>query len=413
MLRWLRRASSQAGPAASRHEEPRRSCLHEFHVARGGRMVPFAGFLLPLSYGAEGVAASHRHTRAHCSLFDVSHMLQTEVRGRHRLEFLESLCPADLRALPDNRAALSVFTHPITGGILDDLVVTRTSLGFLHVVTNAGRRAADRELLERRQAEFRAGGKDVELVFLEPEERALLAVQGPDTERALRHLVDVDLRQLRFMGSTLARLGEGPRCRLTRCGYTGEDGVEVSLGAGRAAHVLEALLESDPGRVRLAGLGARDSLRLEAGFCLYGSDIDHTTTPVEAGLSWLIAKRRREAADFPGAQVILRQLKEGPSRRRVGLRASMGPPVRAGARILNEGDEVVGYVTSGGPSPTLGVNIAMGYVQSDCSAKGTRLRASVRGKTVDLEVCRLPFVPRGVARPCEDSEGPTILAMES
>ncbi|KAJ8891404.1 hypothetical protein PR048_010920 [Dryococelus australis] len=307
MMRWLQQLSApcrvtllRACRAADRGEdvarfstaslqqqEPRKTPLYDFHVSHGGRMVPFAGFLLPLSFGAEGVAASHRHTRSHCSLFDVSHMLQTEVRGKDRVAFLESLCPADLRTLLPNRAALTVFTHPITGGILDDLVVSNTSLGFLHIVSNAGRRLEDKELLEQRQVEFRARGQDVDLVFLEPEERALLAIQGPNTERVLQHLVDVDLRDLSFMATTAARLGDF-RCRLTRCGYTGEDGVEVSLRAEHTAQAVEMILESDPDCIKMAGLGARDSLRLEAGLCLYGSDIDMNTTPVEAGLSWLI-----------------------------------------------------------------------------------------------------------------------------
>nr|CAD7412575.1 unnamed protein product [Timema poppensis] len=345
-------------------------------------MVPFAGFLLPVSYGGESIAASHLHTRKHCSVFDVSHMLQTEIRGRDRLKFLESLCTADLENLEANKSVLTVFTDSITGGILDDLVVTKTALGYLHVVSNASRRYQDQLLMIKAQDTWRSSGKDVQCQFLPPEERALLAVQGPETAQVLNSLVDVDLEQLPFMTSTLATVGDVPRCRVTRCGYTGEDGVEISVRADKAEHLSGLLLESSV--VKMAGLGARDTLRLEAGMCLHGSDIDHTTTPVEAGLSFVIGKfmtshegewktimekttlstpnrdsipdlpvigslvycetkRRRESADFPGSKVILHQLKHGPSRCRVGLRASPGPPVRAGARILTaEGDDVVG-----------------------------------------------------------------------
>nr|CAD7440869.1 unnamed protein product [Timema bartmani] len=336
--RWGRYYSTLSDRAV---DEPCKTSLYDFHVKCSGKMVPFAGFLLPVSYGGESIAASHLHTRKHCSVFDVSHMLQTEIRGKDRLEFLESLCTADLQNLEDNKSVLTVFTDSITGGILDDLVVTKTALGYLHVVSNASRRYQDQLLMIKAQDAWRSLGKDVQCQFLTPEERALLAVQGPDAAQVLNSLVDVDLEQLPFMTSTLATVGDVPRCRITRCGYTGEDGVEISVSGDKAEHLAGLLLQSS--NVKMAGLGARDTLRLEAGMCLHGSDIDHTTTPVEAGLSFVIAKRRRESADFPGSKVILHQLKNGPSRCRVGLRASPGPPVRAGARILTaEGDDVVG-----------------------------------------------------------------------
>ncbi|XP_066993333.1 aminomethyltransferase, mitochondrial [Anabrus simplex] len=374
-------------------DEPRKTSLYNFHVAHAGKMVPFAGFLLPVTYGSEGIATSHLHTRNQCSLFDVSHMMQTEVRGKDGIEYLESICTADLKALPENTATLTVFTDPITGGILDDLIVTKTTLGYLYVVSNASRRSEDQKLMLRAEREFLNQGKKVELRFFSPEERSLLALQGPRAIEALQPLVDVDLAQLYFMGSTLTSVAGIPRCRVTRCGYTGEDGVEISIPAEHATVVAETLLESSVAPIKPAGLGARDTLRLEAGLCLYGHDIDHTTTPVEAGLAWLVGKRRRSTADFPGANVVLQQLRSGVSRRRVGLRSSGGPPARAGARILDQADEQVGHVTSGCPSPSLGCNIAMGYVQSPVAKAGTKVRLEVRGKTVDAEVVKLPFVP--------------------
>ncbi|KDR19910.1 aminomethyltransferase, mitochondrial [Zootermopsis nevadensis] len=358
-------------------------------------MVPFGGYLLPVSYGAEGIATSHIHTRKHCSVFDVSHMMQTEVRGRDRIAFLEGVTTADLINMADNTATLSIFTDPLTGGILDDLIITKTTLGYYYLVSNASRRSHDQKLLKEAQAAMRAKGKDVELRFLDPDERALLAVQGPDTAKVLQPLTDVDLSHLYFMESTLATVAGVSGCRITRCGYTGEDGVEISIPADQAVKVAELLLASEVALVKPAGLGARDSLRLEAGMCLYGNDIDHTITPVEAGLSWLVAKRRRTTADFPGATVITDQLRDGPKRKRVGL-TSRGPSARAGAAVLDltdtSDDDIVGYVTSGCPSPSLGGNIAMGYVRSELAKSGTKVLLRVRDKRVEATVCKLPFV---------------------
>lgn len=324
-----------AGPTRSystRTVEHRKTKLYDFHVQLKGKMVPYGGYWLPVSYGNEGIAASHLHTRQRCSVFDVSHMMQTEVRGRDRLPFLENVTTADLINLRDNTATLSVFTDSITGGILDDLIITKTSLGYYHLVSNAARRFQDQKLLQEAQAAMRAKGKDVELRFLDSDEQALLAVQGPDTAKILQPLVDVDLSRLYFMASTMATVAGVSGCRITRCGYTGEDGVEISLPGSQATEVAEMLLSSEVAPVKPAGLGARDSLRLEAGLCLYGNDIDHTTTPVEAGLSWLVAKRRRTTADFPGATVIIDQLRNGPRRKRVGLK-SRGPSARSGATV--------------------------------------------------------------------------------
>ncbi|XP_049797868.1 aminomethyltransferase, mitochondrial [Schistocerca nitens] len=376
---------------------PRPTALLDLHRSLGARLVDFAGYLLPVSYRDHPDPAAHLHTRRHCSLFDVSHMMQTEVRGRDRVALVERLTPADVQSLPDNAATLSVFTHPHTGGVLDDLVVTKTALGYLHLVSNAARRHHDQQLLRDAEAELRAAGLDVEVRFLEPSEMSLLALQGPESAAALQPCVDVDLSALGFMRSTLATVCGVPRVRVTRCGYTGEDGFELSVPSASATQVAQKLLASRKVPVRPAGLGARDSLRLEAGLCLYGSDLDETTTPVEAGLSWLIAKKRRASADFPGAGVILEQLRSGPRRRRVGLRWEAGPPARAGAAVVaalsDAAPAQVGRVTSGCPSPSLGGSVALAYVDSQYSRPGTSLAVQVRGRDVPVEVCRLPFVP--------------------
>ncbi|XP_059486523.1 aminomethyltransferase, mitochondrial [Neocloeon triangulifer] len=385
---WVRPlAVRQAATEAA--DGPRKTCLYDFHVKRGGRMVDFAGFLLPVQY-TEGMSASHRHVREHCGLFDVSHMLQTEVRGKDRLAFVESLCVADLHGLPDNGATLSVLTTH-SGGVVDDLVITKTPLGYIHMVSNAARRKEVSKLLADAREKWAAKGKDVVIKHYVPEDWALLALQGPKAAAALQPLVDIDLAQLRFMTSSLAAVDGHERCRVTRCGYTGEDGFEVCIPASISVPVSEQLLACKSGRVQLAGLGVRDSLRIEAGLCLYGAELSEEISPIEAGLTWLVAKRRREAADFPGASSILQQIRQGPARRRVGLR-SQGAPARAGAVILDLKGTQVGHVTSGCPSPSLGGNVAMGFVQAAFAKATTRLQLLVRNKAVDAEVTKMPFV---------------------
>ena len=233
-----------------------------------------------------------------------------------------------------------------------------------------------------------AQGRDVSVEVLE---RGLLAVQGPATARLLQPLTPLDLGKLTFMRTAAAEVC-GLACRVTRCGYTGEDGVEISVAAGEAAQLAERLLQAGGDELRLAGLGARDSLRLEAGLCLYGNDIDETTTPIEAALAWTIAKRRRAARDFPGAETILAQLRDKPARRRVGL-VSEGAPARAGARIVTADGEPVGAVTSGCPSPALKHNVAMGYVAAAHAKIGTELLLEVRKQRVPARVAKMPFVP--------------------
>ncbi|NWH70719.1 GCST protein, partial [Piaya cayana] len=378
-------------------------------------MVPFAGWSLPLHF-EQGHLRSHLHTRSRCSLFDVSHMPQTRVIGRDRVRLVESLVVGDIAELRPGQGTLTLLTNE-KGGIVDDLIVTNTLEGDLYIVSNAGCADKDLAILQGRAAELRAAGCDVHLEVLD---NALLALQGPSTAQVLQAGLSDDLAKLSFMNSVTTTVFGVPGCRVTRCGYTGEDGVEISVPAGRAVELAKRLL--DVPEVWPAGLAARDSLRLEAGLCLYGNDIDETTTPVEAGLLRTLGKRRRVAMDFPGAAIIMAQVKEKPKRKRVGL-TSVGPPVRPHTPILGpEGTPVgrwgavglvwprselhpqlgtsslrvpapPGTVTSGCPSPSLGKNIAMGYVETALSRAGTALSVEVRKKQHPALVTKMPFVP--------------------
>ncbi len=316
-------------------------------------------------------------------------MLQTRVHGKDRVAFIESITVADAMSLNDNTGSLTIFTND-QGGIIDDLIVSKTDLGHLYVVSNAGCRHKDMPLMKAAEANIRGKGGDVTVEFIE--DRGLLAVQGPEAAAIVQSVAaKVDMSKLPFMASVVTTVAGIDNCRITRCGYTGEDGVEISIPETHVTTVASALLESKAGSAKLAGLGARDSLRLEAGLCLYGNDIDETTSPVEAGLTWTISKRRRASKDFPGAEIILSHIKEKPKRKRVGL-VSKGPPARDHCKILNENGEEIGEVTSGCPSPSLGVNVAMGYVPASMSKNGTKLRLQVRNKLVDAEVTKMPFV---------------------
>jgi len=387
-LRATRLLSAEAQLTSLRLKSSLHTPLHDFHVAQGGKMVDFAGYRLPVQYSDLGISASHLHTRKHCSLFDVSHMLQSKVHGKDRINFMESLTVADVAGLKTNQGSLSVFTLP-NGGIVDDLIVTKAD-NHLYVVSNAGRREQDIPLMRAKEEEMKVEGKDVALELLE--DRGLLALQGPTMMQCLQPLTSLPLDNLAFMHSALAEVA-GIQCRVTRCGYTGEDGVELSCPAGQTEALAQAILASD-GQPRLAGLGARDSLRLEAGLCLYGNDIDEGTTPIEGGLAWTVAKPRRVKQDFPGAQVILEQLKNGVSRRRVGL-LSRGAPARGSTVVVNAQGEKVGVVTSGCPSPSLGkgINVSMAYVEKSSAKAGTELALQVRGKDIPATVTKMPFVP--------------------
>ncbi|KAF1596229.1 Aminomethyltransferase, mitochondrial, partial [Eudyptes moseleyi] len=309
---------------------------------------------------------------------------QTQVYGRDRVRFMESLVGGDIAELKPGQGTLTLLTNE-RGGIVDDLIVTNTSEDHLYVVSNAGCTDKDLAIMRGRVAELQAAGSDV---HLEVSDNALLALQGPSMARVLQAGLPDDLAKLSFMNSITTTVFSVPGCRVTRCGYTGEDGVEISVPAGRAVELAERLLGVP--EVWPAGLAARDSLRLEAGLCLYGNDIDETTTPAEAGLLWTLGKRRRAAMDFPGAAIIMAQVKEKPKRKRVGLTSGAGaagphsPP-----RVLTS----PGTVTSGCPSPSLGKNIAMGYVEAVHSRAGTALTVEVRKKQHPALITKMPFVP--------------------
>ncbi|XP_059800420.1 aminomethyltransferase, mitochondrial isoform X1 [Hypanus sabinus] len=366
-------------------ESLKKTALFEFHQSEGARMVEFAGWSMPVQYKDSHIS-SHLHTRQHCSLFDVSHMLQSKVTGKDRVKFMESLIVGDIAELKDNQGTLSLFTND-KGGIMDDVIVTRTSGGYLYIVSNAGCADKDSAHMKEQLAQFKAAGNDADLEFLEA---GLIALQGPSAARVLQEGVSDDLSKLSFMSSAVTTVLGVKGCRMTRCGYTGEDGFEISVPIEHTVELVESLLKNS--EVKLAGLAARDSLRLEAGLCLYGNDIDETTTPVEASLLWTIGKRRRAAANFPGAEIVLKQIKEKTRRKRIGL-MSTGPPVRQHTPILNVDGKVIGEVTSGCPSPCLKQNIAMGYVDTEYSKSGTSIKVEVRKKVVDAVVTKMPFVP--------------------
>ena len=357
--------------------------LYDLHVELGGKMVPFAGYAMPVQYPA-GIVAEHQHCRAQAALFDVSHMGQVRLVGDEAAQSLETLVPGDLLGLTTGDQRYTQLTNE-TGGILDDLIVGRDD-DNLFLVINASRKAAD--ITHMRACLDTA----VQLEALE--NRALMALQGPQAAAVLGSLVP-DCSALRFMQAGWFAI-DGVDCRISRSGYSGEDGFEISTPADFAEALARKLLAFEP--VMPAGLGARDSLRLEAGLCLYGNDIDETTTPVEAGLTWSIGKRRRSEGGFPGAAVIQKQLAEGVTRKRVGLRPQGRAPVRAGSLLTDEAGKEVGTVTSGGFGPSVGAPVAMGYVASALAKPDQNLTAVVRGKGHPITVAKLPFVPAGYHR---------------
>ncbi len=367
--------------------ELRRTPLYDLHRGLGAKFAPFAGYDMPVHYPG-GILSEHQHTRRAAGLFDVSHMGQLVLTGAERAAALEALMPIDIVGLPPGRQRYGLLTNA-RGGILDDLMVS--NLGDrLFLVVNGACKAAD-------EAHLRAGlAGDCALEALA--ERALLALQGPAAAAVLARLAPQTARQA-FMTTTETEIAGAP-CLVSRSGYTGEDGFEISLPADACEAVARRLLAED--EVAPIGLGARDSLRLEAGLCLYGADLDQDTTPVEAALGWALSKARRAAGarpgGYPGDAVILAQLAEGPPRRRVGLRPDGRAPVRGGAELVDDGGRRVGTVTSGGFGPTVGAPVAMGYVESALANEGRVLNALVRGKPQAVKVTGLPFVAHNYHR---------------
>jgi aminomethyltransferase len=375
--------AADEGPPAERHV-----ALDAWHRQHGARMVSFAGYQMPVQYPA-GIMAEHLHCRAQAAVFDVSHMGQVILSGPPgaAAAALERLVPGELRALKPGRQRYTMLMNE-AGGIIDDLMVANIDPAGerLFLVVNASRKQLDTATIAASLPHT------VHLQTLD--DRALLALQGPLAATVLARLAPATAA-LAFMGIAWTDI-EGTRCLVSRSGYTGEDGFEISVPAAQTEAFATRLL-AEP-EVALAGLGARDSLRLEAGLCLYGNDIDELTTPVEAGLVWAIGKRRRTAWDFPGAAVIRDQLDNGATRLRVGLRPQGRAPARAGVQMMAADGTEAGSITSGGFSPSLGSPIAMGYLRRDLAADGTQVALLVRGKPLPATVVPMPFVPHRYIR---------------
>ncbi|GBR00596.1 glycine cleavage system aminomethyltransferase GcvT [Gluconobacter cerinus] len=371
-----------------------RTPLHALNLELGAKMVPFAGYEMPLQYPA-GLMAEHLHTRSQTGLFDVSHMGQIRIAARSgdvrdAALALESLIPADYAGLAKGRQRYGFLTND-TAGILDDLMVANMG-DDLFVVVNASCKEQDAALIEAALSD--------RCVVTRQFDRALMALQGPQAQEAIAPLCPAAV-DMRFMDVIETKLSGVP-VTLSRSGYTGEDGYEIGCAAADAETVARALLAQP--QVLPIGLGARDSLRLEAGLCLYGNDIDTTTTPIEASLAWAIQKARREGGSreggYPGAEIVLRQAREGVSRKRVGLMAEGRAPVRAGAKLFADADgqKEIGLVTSGAFGPTVQAPVAMGYVATDYAGNDTALFAELRGKFVPVHVRAMPFVAPGFKR---------------
>ena len=367
-----------------------RTPLYEAHVAAGARIVPFAGYDMPVQYPT-GILAEHKWTRESAGLFDVSHMGQAFLVGPDHettARALEALCPADLVGLAPGRQRYTQLLNA-EGGILDDLMVTRPGEaeedGVLFLVVNAACKEQDFAHI--------AAGLPANVRLMRADHRALVALQGPKAAEVLaRHCPDT--ADMAFMTGRTTTF-DGMPCHVSRSGYTGEDGYEISIRARHVATLWDTLA-ADP-LVRPIGLGARDSLRLEAGLCLYGHDIDTTTSPVEGNIVWSIQKRRRLDGGFPGAARVQKELAEGPARIRVGLLPEGRQPAREGSEIQHEGRRV-GVVTSGGFGPTLNGPLAMGYVEAALAAPGTALTLIVRDRPLPARVVSMPFVPNGYIR---------------
>ncbi len=353
--------------------------LDALHRELGGKMVPFAGYAMPVQYPT-GVLTEHLHTRAAAGLFDVSHMGQVTIEGDDPAALLETLVPGDVIGLGIGKTRYSVFTDE-AGGILDDLMISKLSDTKLFLVINAACKHADFAHMKARLGD-RA---DIRML----DDRALLALQGPRAAEVMAGLAP-DIASQPFMTIREAAIA-GIHCLVTRSGYTGEDGYEISVPADKAEKLARLLLALDG--VKPIGLGARDSLRLEAGLCLYGSDIDTTTTPVEGSIAWIIGKRRRENGGFPGAAIIQRQLAEGALRRRVGIKPDGRAPARAHTDITDLAGTKIGEITSGGFGPSADGPVAMGYVPAAFAAEGIPVKLMVRGKALDAKITKLPFVP--------------------
>lgn len=356
--------------------------LFDLHIAHKAKMVPFAGYEMPVQYPL-GVKGEHLHTREQAGLFDVSHMGQIILRGEKAAAMLEALTPVDIIDLPAGKQRYAFFTNE-QGGILDDLMVTNMG-DFLYVVINAACKEADISHLETHLPD----GVEMEILA----DRALIALQGPKAAAAMARIAP-QISDMLFMDARTLNI-VGVDCFISRSGYTGEDGFEISIPETEAERITQLLLNQP--EVELIGLGARDSLRLESGLCLYGHDITTETTPVDASLVWAVSKVRRKggerAGGFPGSQIILDQIiTKETTQKRIGMIGESRAPVREGTELVNDRDEVIGSVTSGTFGPTIGAPVAMGLVASEYAALDTQIFALVRGRKLPMKVSRMPFI---------------------
>ncbi len=375
-------ANPTAKQTNSEQPSSQRTPLFDLHVELGARMVDFAGWQMPLQYAA-GIMTEHTHCRNNAALFDVSHMGQLRLSGESAAQMLETVVPCDVVNLPVGKARYTFFTNP-QGGILDDLIISNAGDHF-YIVVNASMRDQDvahlREHLGDCQLEELTGS-------------ALIALQGPKAAQILGQHCEQAL-SLNFMETVVAPIA-GIECRVSRLGYTGEDGFEISIPQNSVVAITKLLLQHE--HCMPAGLGARDSLRLEAGLSLYGHEITTSTTPVEASLGWAIQKRRRAEGGFPGADIINQQFESGTTRKLVGLKLTGRVPARQGAQVCNTANGSIGEVTSGGFGPTVEAPVAIAYVEAEYASQGTDVLLSIRGKSHPAVVCALPFVPNGYKR---------------
>ena len=362
---------------------PRRTPLYDQHVALGAKLVPFAGYDMPVQYPS-GILNEHKWCRESAGLFDVSHMGQWDVSGPEAAVAFEKLVPADLQNLTDGQQRYSQFLNR-NGGTIDDLMITRRGSN-LYVVVNAGCKETD--LVHAR--EF----LPADVTISPRDDLALLALQGPKAEAVLASLIP-ETANLKFMHCVQTKLGQ-IGVQVSRSGYTGEDGFEISVH-NENVQELWSLLLSD-GRVKPIGLGARDSLRLEAGLCLYGHELDEATSPIEAGLQWSIPKRRRMEGGFMGAERVQRELTQDVSRKRVGIKPEGRAPAREGTEIQDMTGRKIGTITSGGFGPSVNGPVAMGYVKTAFAAPGTKLNLIVRGQPLPAAIVTLPFIPNTFKR---------------